>query len=233
MKTKGWILTVVSSMALVALAGIIVFMMLPRMSTAKAMQEWWWVFINLCVMGLLSIYGIRRGLQMLSVYKIPASQLKRSPGVVVCDYSITLKQYAFYRLWDFRHFSFSLLLVIYMCLALGTGHYIFPGENSLFSPLIIWFLCLVYILIMLPLRLNRIYKQNIAGQTWIEIAPEGLTYDKKDLKQTLQWEDVNGIAIYKGYCFLYNKNGYEFLVVTGDKRVIEAILYYLNEKKNL
>lgn len=230
MKTKGWILVVACGMALAALACTIVFMAVSGAPEARVAQEWWWMLANLVAMALLSGYGIRRGLQMLRVFKIPKSRLTRSPGVVVCDYSITLKQYALYKLWDFRHFSFSLLVAIYVCLALGTGHYVFPVENSLFSPLVIWFLCLIYILIMLPVRLNRIYKRSIAGQTWIEIAPEGLAYDKKDEKRVLQWENIDGIAIYEGYCFLYDKDGLELLVVTADRRVIEAILYYLNER---
>lgn len=232
MKTKGWVLAIAGCMALAALACVIASMVLSGPSAARVAQEWWWALVNLAVMALLSGYAIKRGLQMLRVCKIPKSKLTRSPGVVVCDYSITLKQYAFYKLWDFRHFSFSLLLVIYVCLALGTRHYVFPGGNSLFGPLVIWFLCLVYILIMLPIRLNRIYKRSIAGQTWIEIAPEGLAYDKKELKQLVQWENITGIAIYKGYCFLYDKAGFEYLIVTDDRRVIEAILYYLNERSS-
>lgn len=231
MKIKGWILTIVSCLILVILVSAIAFMVFTQISMTKVIQEWWWIFINLCFMILLFGYGIKRGLQILHIFKIPVSRLRHSPGIVVCDYSITLRQYALYKLWDFRHFSFSLLFIIFICISLGTGHYIFPGESNLFSPLIIWFLCLVYILIMLPIRLNRIYRKSIAGETWIEITPDGLTYDQKDVKHFLQWEEVDGIAIYKGYCFLYNKNGYEFLIVTDDKQVVEAILYYLNEKK--
>lgn len=231
MKTKGWILTIVSAVALLVLIGVITLFALPRQSVTRVPQEWWWMFINLCAMLLLFAYGLKRGIQLLRIFKIPASKLTRAPGVVVCDYSITLKQYAFFRLWDFRHFSFSLLAIIYMCIGLGTGRYVIPNDNNFFGPLIIWLLCLVYILIMLPIRLNRIYKQSIAGQTWVEIAPEGLTYDKANLKQTLLWEDVNGIALYKGYFFLYNKNGYEFLVVSSDSKVKESVLYYLNQKK--
>ena len=136
-----------------------------------------------------------------------------------------------YELWDIRHFSFSLLFIIYICIALCTGHYIVPEEQSLFSPLLIWFLCLIYILIMLPVRLNKIYKRSIAGQTWVEITPEGLTYDKAKLKQTFPWEEIAGIALYKTYCFLYDKRGGEFLIVTSDEKVKESLLYYLNTKK--
>ncbi len=106
-----------------------------------------------------------------------------------------------------------------------------PEEQSLFSPLLIWFLCLIYILIMLPVRLNKIYKRSIAGQTWVEITPEGLTYDKAKLKQTFPWEEIAGIALYKTYCFLYDKRGGEFLIVTSDEKVKESLLYYLNTKK--
>lgn len=137
-----------------------------------------------------------------------------------------------YKLWDIRHFSFSLLFIIYICIALCTGHYIVPEEQSLFSPLLIWFLCLIYILIMLPVRLNKIYKRSIAGQTWVEITPEGLTYDKAELKQTFPWEEIAGIALYKTYCFLYDKRGGEFLIVTSDEKVKESLLYYLNTKNN-
>ena len=152
-------------------------------------------------------------------------------GVMVFDYNISLKKYALYKLWDIRHFSFSLLFIIYICIALCTGHYIVPEEQSLFSPLLIWFLCLIYILIMLPVRLNKIYKRSIAGQTWVEITPEGLTYDKAELKQTFPWEEIAGIALYKTYCFLYDKRGGEFLIVTSDEKVKESLLYYLNTKK--
>lgn len=172
------------------------------------------------------------GIQILRIFSIPKSKLTREPGVVVCDYNISLKKYALYKLWDIRHFSFSLLFIIYICIALCTGHYIVPEEQSLFSPLLIWFLCLIYILIMLPVRLNKIYKRSIAGQTWVEITPEGLTYDKAELKQTFPWEEIAGIALYKTYCFLYDKRGGEFLIVTSDEKVKESLLYYLNTKNN-
>ena len=192
---------------------------------------WWWILINLGVMVLLFGYGVKRGIQILRIFSIPKSKLTREPGVVVCDYNISLKKYALYKLWDIRHFSFSLLFIIYICIALCTGHYIVPEEQSLFSPLLIWFLCLIYILIMLPVRLNKIYKRSIAGQTWVEITPEGLTYDKAELKQTFPWEEIAGIALYKTYCFLYDKRGGEFLIVTSDEKVKESLLYYLNTKK--
>ena len=78
---------------------------------------------------------------------------------------------------------------------------------------------------------NKIYKRSIAGQTWVEITPEGLTYDKAELKQTFPWEEIAGIALYKTYCFLYDKRGGEFLIVTSDEKVKESLLYYLNTKK--
>ena len=92
-----------------------------------------------------------------------------------------------------------------------------PEEHSLFSPLLILFLCLFYILIMLPIRLNKIYRKAVAGHTWVEMTPEGLVYDRA--------------ALYKDYCFLYDKGGSEFLLVTSDERVKESLLYYLNARK--
>ena len=204
MKTKGWILTVICSMLLLV-AGITFASMVLVGQPALANESlWWWILINLGVMVLLFGYGVKRGIQI---------------------------KYALYKLWDIRHFSFSLLFIIYICIALCTGHYIVPEEQSLFSPLLIWFLCLIYILIMLPVRLNKIYKRSIAGQTWVEITPEGLTYDKAELKQTFPWEEIAGIALYKTYCFLYDKRGGEFLIVTSDEKVKESLLYYLNTKK--
>ena len=99
-----------------------------------------------------------------------------------------------------------------------------PEEHSLFSPLLILFLCLFYILIMLPIRLNKIYRKAVAGHTWVEMTPEGLVYE-------IAWEEVAGVAIYKDYCFLYDKGGSEFLLVTSDERVKESLLYYLNARK--
>jgi hypothetical protein len=58
-----------------------------------------------------------------------------------------------------------------------------------------------------------------------------LTYDKAELKQTFPWEEIAGIALYKTYCFLYDKRGGEFLIVTSDEKVKESLLYYLNTKK--
>lgn len=231
MKTKGWILTVVCSILALIACITLASMLLTGQPALVNEQLWWWIVINLGAMVLLFGYGVKRGIQLLRIFKIPESKLTRTPGIVVCEYDITLQQYAFCKLWDIRHFSFSLLFVIYVCIALGTGHYIVPEEQSLFSPLLIWFLCLIYVLVMLPVRLNKIYKQSIKGQTWIEMTPEGLTYDKANLKQMLLWKDISGIAIYKTYCFLYNQNGYEFLIVTSDDKVKESLLYYLNTKK--
>lgn len=231
MKTKGWILTVGCSILALIACITLASMLLTGQPALANEQLWWWIVVNLGAMVLLFGYGVKRGIQLLHIFRIPKSKLTRTPGIVVCEYDITLQQYAFYKLWDIRHFSFSLLLVFYVCIALGTGRYIVPEEQSLFSPLLIWFLCLIYVLVMLPVRLNKIYKQSIKGQTWIEMTPEGLIYDKANLKQTLLWEDINGIAIYKSYCFVYNQNGYEFLIVTSDDKVKESLLYYLNTKK--
>ena len=55
-----------------------------------------------------------------------------------------------------------------------------PEEHSLFSPLLILFLCLFYILIMLPIRLNKIYRH-----TWVEMTPEGLVYDRAEQKKEI------------------------------------------------
>lgn len=228
MKIRGWILTVVCSILFLVVGITLASMAFTGQPAVANEQLWWWVLINLGVLFVLFGYGVKRGIQLLRIFRIPKSKLTREPGVVVCDYDISLKKYALYKLWDIRHFSFSLLFVIYICIALCTGHYIVPEEQSLFSPLLIWFLCLIYILIMLPIRLNKIYKRSIAGQTWVEITPDGLTFDKANLKQTLLWKDIDGIALYKGYCFLYSKNGSEFLIVTSDEKVIESLLYYLN-----
>lgn len=231
MKIKGWILTVVCSMLLLVAVVTLASLLLTGQPVLANEQLWWWVTVNIGVIILLMGYGVKRGIQLLRIFKIPRSKLTREPGIVVCDYDITLKKYAFYKLWDIHHFSFSLLLIIYVCIALGTGHYIVPEEQSFFSPILIWFLCLIYFLVMLPIRLNKIYKQAVKGETWVEITPDGLTYDKTNLKQTIPWADFNGIALYRGYCFLYNKNGYEFLIVTSDEKVKESLLYYLNTKK--
>lgn len=228
MKIRGWILTVVCSILFLVVGITLASMAFTGQPAVANEQLWWWVLINLGVLFVLFGYGVKRGIQLLRIFRIPKSKLTREPGVVVCDYDISLKKYALYKLWDIRHFSFSLLFVIYICIALCTGHYIVPEEQSLFSPLLIWFLCLIYILIMLPIRLNKIYKRSIAGQTWVEITPDGLTFDKANLKQTLLWKDIDGIALYKSYCFLYSKNGSEFLIVTSDGKVIESLLYYLN-----
>lgn len=231
MKTRGWILTVICSVLLLVAGITFVSMVFAGQSALANESLWWWALINLGVMVLLFGYGVRRGIQMLRIFSIPESKLTREPGVVVCDYNISLKKYALYKLWDIRHFSFSLLFVIYICIALCTGHYIVPEEQSMFSPLLIGFLCLVYILIMLPVRLSKIYKRSIAGQTWVEITPEGLTYDKTEQRQTIHWGEIAGIALYKTYGFLYDEKGGEFLIVTSDEKVKESLLYYLNAKK--
>ena len=97
-----------------------------------------------------------------------------------------------------------------------------PEEHSLFSPLLILFLCLFY---------NKIYRKSVAGHTWVEMTPEGLVYDRAEQKKEIAWEEVAGVAIYKDYCFLYDKGGSEFLLVTSDERVKESLLYYLNARK--
>lgn len=80
-----------------------------------------------------------------------------------------------------------------------------PEEHSLFSPLLILFLYLFYILIMLPIRLNKIYRKAVAGHTWVEMTPEGLVYDRAEQKKEIAWEEVAGVAFYKDYCFYTTK----------------------------
>ena len=117
MKTKGWILTVICSMLLLV-AGITFASMVLVGQPALANESlWWWILINFGVMVLLFGYGVKRGIQILRIFSIPKSKLTREPGVVVCDYNISLKKYALYKLWDIRHFSFSLLFIIYICIA--------------------------------------------------------------------------------------------------------------------
>lgn len=114
MKTRGWILTVICSMLLLV-AGITFASMVLVGQPALANESlWWWILINLGVMVLLFGYGVKRGIQILRIFSIPKSKLTREPGVVVCDYNISLKKYALYKLWDIRHFSFSLLFIIYI-----------------------------------------------------------------------------------------------------------------------
>lgn len=84
---------------------------------------------------------------------------------------------------------------------------------------------------MLPIRLNKIYRKSVAGHTWVEMTLEGLVYDRAEQKKEIAWEEVAGVALYKDYCFLYDKGGSEFLLVTSDERVKESLLYYLNARK--
>lgn len=80
-----------------------------------------------------------------------------------------------------------------------------PEEHSLFSPLLILFLCLFYILIMLPIRLNKIYRKSVAGHTWVEMTPEGLVYDRAELKKEIAWEEVAGVAFIRIIVFYTTK----------------------------
>lgn len=112
MKIKGWILTVMCGLLLCIMGITWVVMVLTGQPELANERLWWWLLINLGVMSLLFAYGVKRGIQLLRIFRIPKSRLTRSPGVVVCDYDISLKKYALYKLWDIRHFSFSLLFVI-------------------------------------------------------------------------------------------------------------------------
>lgn len=126
MKTRGWILTVICSMLLLV-AGITFASMVLVGQPALANESlWWWILINLGVMVLLFGYGVKRGIQILRIFSIPKSKLTREPGVVVCDYNISLKKYALYKLWDIRHFSFSLLFIIIFVLHCVQGTILFP-----------------------------------------------------------------------------------------------------------
>lgn len=130
MKTKGWILTVICSMLLLV-AGITFASMVLVGQPALANESlWWWILINLGVMVLLFGYGVKRGIQILRIFSIPKSKLTREPGVVVCDYNISLKKYALYKLWDIRHFSFSLLFIIYIVLHCVQGTILFPKSKA-------------------------------------------------------------------------------------------------------
>lgn len=130
MKTRGWILTVICSMLLLV-AGITFASMVLVGQPALANESlWWWILINLGVMVLLFGYGMKRGIQILRIFSIPKSKLTREPGVVVCDYNISLKKYALYKLWDIRHFSFSLLFIIIFVLHCVQGTILFPKSKA-------------------------------------------------------------------------------------------------------
>lgn len=130
MKTRGWILTVICSMLLLV-AGITFASMVLVGQPALANESlWWWILINLGVMVLLFGYGVKRGIQILRIFSIPKSKLTREPGVVVCDYNISLKKYALYKLWDIRHFSFSLLFIIIFVLHCVQGTILFPKSKA-------------------------------------------------------------------------------------------------------
>lgn len=130
MKTKGWILTVICSMLLLV-AGITFASMVLVGQPALANESlWWWILINLGVMVLLFGYGVKRGIQILRIFSIPKSKLIREPGVVVCDYNISLQKYALYKLWDIRHFSFSLLFIIIFVLHCVQGTILFPKSKA-------------------------------------------------------------------------------------------------------
>mgnify|MGYP006943339019 CR=1 FL=1 len=130
MKTRGWILTVICSMLLLV-AGITFASMVLVGQPALANESlWWWILINLGVMVLLFGYGVKRGIQILRIFSIPKSKLTREPGVVVCDYNISLKKYALYKLWDIRHFSFSCCLSFIFVLHCVQGTILFPKSKA-------------------------------------------------------------------------------------------------------
>ena len=81
-----------------------------------------------------------------------------------------------------------------------------PEEHSLSAPADIVPVSFLY-MIMLPIRLNKIYRKAVAGHTWVEMTPEGLVYDRAEQKKEIAWEEVAGVALYKDYCFLYDKGG--------------------------
>lgn len=130
MKTRGWILTVICSMLLLV-AGITFASMVLVGQPALANESlWWWILINLGVMVLLFGYGMKRGIQILRIFSIPKSKLTREPGVVVCDYNISLKKYALYKLWDIRHFSFLCCLSFIFVLHCVQGTILFPKSKA-------------------------------------------------------------------------------------------------------
>lgn len=130
MKTKGWILTVICSMLLLVVGITFASMVLVGQPALANESLWWWILINLGVMVLLFGYGVKRGIQILRIFSIPKSKLTREPGVVVCDYNISLKKYALYKLWDIRHFSFSLLFIIIFVLHCVQGTILFPKSKA-------------------------------------------------------------------------------------------------------
>ena len=101
MKTRGWILTVICSVLLLVAGITFVSMVFAGQPGLANESLWWWALINLGVMVLLFGYGVRRGIQMLRIFSIPESKLTREPGVVVCDYNISLKKYALYQIVKF------------------------------------------------------------------------------------------------------------------------------------
>lgn len=130
MKTKGWILTVICSMLLLV-AGITFASMVLVGKPALANESlWWWILINFGVMVLLFGYGVKRGIQILRIFSIPKSKLTREPGVVVCDYNISLKKYALYKLWDIRHFSFLCCSSFIFVLHCVQGTILFPKSKA-------------------------------------------------------------------------------------------------------
>ena len=78
------------------------------------------------------IIRVRReaGIQILRIFSIPKSKLTREPGVVVCDYNISLKKYALYELWDIRHFSFLCCSSFIFVLHCVQGTILFPKSKA-------------------------------------------------------------------------------------------------------
>lgn len=228
MRIKGWILTVVASVLWLIVGAAAVFMRNNPQYLEGQPELRVWTWVNLGVLLLLFAYGVKRGVQLLRFFCIPPSRLKRAPGTVVCEYTLSLKQYAMYKLWDVHHFSFSLLLALYAALSLCVGYYVMPERHGLFIPLLIWFLCLFYMLVALPIRLNQLYRKRMAGHTWVELTPDGILFDRSGRKEQVDWQEIRGVALYRKYVYLYGRQGKEYLVVTADEQVRQALLYYLN-----
>lgn len=223
MKQRGWFLAIVSSLMILIL--ILVLLLIFISSGNLEFQE----MAALVIFCLIWIYGLKRGLQLINSARISQYKTTTIPqDEITFSFSVSFKEYMYMKVLDPHHWSFSLIFIssVFILLFINGGiKYLDAGVANVGIGIGIF----IFLFITIYIQTKRIYKQTIGGETQVVLSQEGLTYIKCNLKQTLLWKDFTGILLFKKYGFLYNKNNFEFLLVTSDDKIKNAVIYYLNQ----
>lgn len=217
MKTKGWILVLISLTALSFFGWKIFGPEFPEGIPARVLAEY---LLSVTVWG----YGLYKGIRLLCQKRIPDYTGKLEKPDMHYSFSLNFWQFFYMYQLDWRHLSFTTVFVVYYCICL-----------VLSEPSAIYGQAWLYVLGILTLYTGWFiarYKLSVQGENEIELSQEGIVIRREAQHATYSWNDINWVMFFRQYGIMHSNGSVKMLVIT-PKEARNTILYYLNHRNEI